>query len=86
MDPILRPKIAANSYFMVIATMGNGKQFKIPARGYNLYSWLDFEESLGLPHSYVEVPKEEYDGYFALTTDLESDTIKSKKPRKPRTR
>lgn len=71
---------------MVIATMGSGKKFKIPCRGYNLNSWMEFEKSLGLPHFAVEVPKEEYDGYFALTDDEDSVTIKPKKTRKPRTR
>jgi hypothetical protein len=80
------PKVKSNSYFMVIATMGSGKQFKIPCRGYNLKSWMDFEESLKLPHFAVEVPKDEYDGYFALTESEESVTIKPKKTRKPRTR
>lgn len=70
---------------MIIATMSTGKQFKIPARGYNLYSWLDFEKSLGLPHFHVEVPQEEFDGYYALTDGKESVTITPKK-RKPRTR
>jgi hypothetical protein len=80
-----RPKVKSNSYYMIIATMGSGKQFKIPARGYNLYSWLDFEKSLGLPHFHVEVPQEEFDGYYALTDDKESVTIAPKK-RKPRSR
>ena len=79
------PKVKSNSYFMVIATMGTGKKFKIPCRGYNLYSWLDFEKSLGLPHFHVEVPKDEYDGYYALTDGKETDTITPKK-RKPKAR
>jgi hypothetical protein len=78
-------KFSSNSYFMVITTMGSGKQFRIPCRGYNLRSWLDFEASLKLPHFYVEVPKEEYDGYYNLTDGTEDDTIKPKK-RKPKSR
>lgn len=78
-------KVKSNSYFMIIATMNSGKQFKIPCRGYNLYSWLEFEKTLGLPHFHVEVPKEEYDGYYALTEEEKSVTIVPKK-RKPRTR
>lgn len=76
-------KVMANGHFMIIASMANGKQFKIPVRGYNLSSMLAFEESLRVPHFYVEVPEEEYQGYYQLTDTEDSVIIEpTKKTRK----
>jgi hypothetical protein len=76
-------RVQANSYFMIIASMANKKQFRIPVRGYNLSSMLAFEESLGLKHFYVEVPQEEYQGYYELTDTEDSVIIEpTKKTRK----
>lgn len=86
MDPKTLIKANRDSYYMIIATMPSGKVFKIPCRGYNLRSWLDFEESLKLPHFYVEVPQEEYAGYYNLTQATEDVTIVPKKTRKPRSK
>ena len=76
-------KVRANACFMIIATMANKKQFRIPVRGYNLSSMLSFEESLGLKHFYVEVTEEEYQGYYQLTDTEDSVIIEpTKKTRK----
>lgn len=62
---------------MIVVTTSTGKKFRIPARGYNLRSWLNFEESLKSKHSYFEVPPEEYIGYWDV--DLEEETKKVRK-------
>ena len=39
-------KVNRDDYFVLHVTMPSGFEFKIPARGYNLKSWLAFEERL----------------------------------------
>lgn len=38
--------VKRDDYFVLHVTMPSGFEFKIPARGYNLKSWLTFEERL----------------------------------------
>jgi len=40
-------KVNRDDYFVLHVTVPSGFEYKIPARGYNLKSWLAFEERLG---------------------------------------
>lgn len=44
-----------DGYYFVDAVTRDGFQLTIPARGYNLRSWLNFEQSLGAKVSYRAV-------------------------------
>lgn len=49
-----------NAYFVIHATMPSGFECLIPARGYNLKSWLAFEEKLGSKYQYEEINEKAY--------------------------
>lgn len=56
-------KVNRDAYFRIDVEMGDFKH-SIPARGYNLKSWLDFHKSLGhhvTKVSYKETSQKEYD-------------------------
>lgn len=45
-------KANRNDYFEISVEMQDGFKFKVPARGYNLKSLLEFEQSLGCVKKY----------------------------------
>lgn len=45
MKPI-KEKVEYDGYYLIDVKTTNGHEFVIPARGYNLKSWLAFEKSL----------------------------------------
>lgn len=45
-------KVNRNDYFEISVEMQDGFKFKVPARGYNLKSLLEFEQSLGCVKKY----------------------------------
>lgn len=53
-------------YIQIDVTYITGFKFSIPARGYNLKSWIEFQESLSSvkKHTYKIITKEEYDKLF----------------------
>lgn len=50
-----KESIEYDGYYFVDAVTRDGFQLTIPARGYNLRSWLNFEQSLGAKVSYRAV-------------------------------
>jgi hypothetical protein len=54
-------KIERDAYFVIHTTMPSGFECKIPARGYNLKSWLAFEDKLRATYYYEQTTKEVYD-------------------------
>lgn len=48
-----KTKVSPDAYFMLSVSMGKIK-FKIPCRGYNLGSWLKFQESMKADCEYTE--------------------------------
>lgn len=68
MNPLLvkkesTSKISRDAYYQISVKLVDGFSFKVPARGYNLKSLLDFEKSLDsvAEHSYKEITEKEYD-------------------------
>ena len=53
--------VERDAYFVIHTTMRSGFECKIPARGYNLKSWLAFEDKLGSTYYYEQTTKEVYE-------------------------
>lgn len=54
-------KINRDDYFVIYVTMPTGFECKVPARGYNLKSWLAFEDNLKNTYYYEHTTKEVYE-------------------------
>ena len=53
-------KINRDDYFVIYVTMPTGFECKVPARGYNLKSWLAFETKLNNTYYYEHTTEEVY--------------------------
>ena len=54
-------KIERDAYYVIHSTMPSGFECKIPARGYNLKSWLAFEDNLRATYYYEQTTKAVYE-------------------------
>jgi hypothetical protein len=54
-------KTNRDDYFVIYVTMPTGFECKVPARGYNLKSWLAFEDNLKNTYYYEHTTKEVYE-------------------------
>ena len=54
-------KTNRDDYFVIYVTTPTGFECKIPARGYNLKSWLAFEDNLKNTYYYEHTTKEVYE-------------------------
>jgi hypothetical protein len=56
-------KISRDGYYQISVVLVDGFKFKVPARGYNLHSLLEFEKSLEMveEHSFKEITKKEFE-------------------------
>ena len=56
-------KILKDGYYQINVKMQDGFKFKVPARGYNLRSMLEFEKSLDYvkEYSFKEITLKEYE-------------------------
>lgn len=56
-------KVNRNDYFEISVEMQDGFKFKVPARGYNLKSLLEFEQSLGCvkKYSHKQIDQSKYE-------------------------
>jgi hypothetical protein len=52
--------VRRDAYFCIHTTMQSGFECLIPARGYNLKSWLAFEDRLGAKYDYDEITEQAY--------------------------
>jgi|688.fasta_scaffold86155_2 hypothetical protein len=52
--------VRRDAYFCIHTTMQSGFECLIPARGYNLKSWLAFEDRLGAKYEYDEITEQAY--------------------------
>lgn len=83
----------SNGYYLLTVTMGSGKEFSFPIRGYKAKSWMEFETSLGLQHSLAELEEHEYNKLHWTSSDItvespalpkvSKNTRKSKKDPEP---
>ena len=60
----------SNGYYLLTVTMGSGKEFSFPIRGYKAKSWMEFETSLGLQHSLAELEEHEYNKLHWTSSDI----------------
>lgn len=56
-------KITKDGYYQINVKLDDGFSFKVPARGYNLKSLLEFEQSLEYvkEHSFKEITQKEFE-------------------------
>ena len=71
-------KISRDGYYQISVLLEDGFKFKVPARGYNLKSLLEFEKSLDSvkEHSFKEITKKEFE---KMTVGLEEKQAYRKK-------
>ena len=71
-------KISRDGYYQISVILEDGFKFKVPARGYNLKSLLEFEQSLDSvkEHSFKEITKKDYE---KMTVGLEEKQAYRKK-------
>jgi hypothetical protein len=73
-------RILKDGYYQISVKLEDGFRFKIPARGYNLKSLLDFEKSLDsvTEHSFKEISSKEYDKMIYGTPQEEKQIRKKR--------
>jgi hypothetical protein len=78
----MNEKVNRDDYFVIFTTMPSGFECKIPARGYNLKSWLAFEDRLGSTYYYERTTQEVYNhlvfGDPGQILDTEDDNGRTK--------
>ena len=94
----VKVKIDYDGYYLVDTIDRDGNKTSIPARGYNLKSWLNFEKSLTMNVSvdYRQVVESEYMKYHWTSFDMPDVVVEiesagdgnrqpvlSKRPKKP---
>lgn len=57
----MQRKTNRDDYFVIYVTTPTGFECKVPARGYNLKSWLAFEDNLKNTYYYEHTTKEVYE-------------------------
>jgi hypothetical protein len=68
-----------DGYYFVDAVAKSGHKMTIPARGYNLKSWINFEKSLGSTVEYRAVSEKVWMKTHWTQTPYEEVTPKAKK-------
>jgi hypothetical protein len=60
---VTNKKVSRDGYYQISVVLADGFKFKVPARGYNLHSLLEFEKSLDMvkEHSFKEITKKDYE-------------------------
>jgi hypothetical protein len=77
-EPI-KEKIDYDGYYFVDAVAKSGHKMTIPARGYNLRSWINFEKSLGSTVEYRAVSEKVWMTTHWTQTPYEEVPAKAKK-------
>jgi hypothetical protein len=72
-----------DGYYLIDTVSRSGHRAVIPARGYNLRSWLNFEHSLNSTTEYRVVTEKEYMTHHWSGTPYVEDEPVPKKPAKP---
>lgn len=60
MTPAPKQHIEYDGFYFLDAVAKNGHRLTIPARGYNLKSWINFEKSLGSQVEFRQVTEAEW--------------------------
>lgn len=82
MTPAPKQSIEYDGYYFVDAVAKNGHKITIPARGYNLKSWINFERSLGSQVEFRQVTEAEWmKTHWTQTPWIDDEPVKTaKKP------
>jgi hypothetical protein len=75
----VKEKIDYDGYYFIDAVAKDGYKMTIPARGYNLKSWINFEKSLGSTAEYRAVDEKTWMKTHWTQTPYEEVTPKAKK-------
>jgi hypothetical protein len=75
----VKEKIDYDGYYFIDAVAKDGYKMTIPARGYNLLSWLNFEKSLGSTAEYRAVTERVWMKTHWTQTPYEEVPPKAKK-------
>jgi GMP synthase PP-ATPase subunit len=76
-----------DGYYFVDVVAKNGHKLTIPARGYNLRSWINFEKSLGSIVEYRVVSEKEWmTTHWTQIPWTETQPVKSKVTKKASTK
>jgi hypothetical protein len=68
------PKVEYDGYYLIDVVARGGFCLTIPARGYSLKSWLNFEKSLGSTVEYRAVDQQEWTRLHWTQTPYEEDS------------
>jgi hypothetical protein len=68
------PKVEYDGYYLIDVVARGGFCLTIPARGYSLKSWLNFEKSLGSTVEYRAVSEQEWTRLHWTQTPYEEDS------------
>jgi hypothetical protein len=68
------PKVEYDGYYLIDVVARGGFCLTIPARGYSLKSWLNFEKSLGSAVEYRAVSEQEWTRLHWTQTPYEEDS------------
>jgi hypothetical protein len=74
-------KTNRDDYFVIHSTMPSGFECKIPARGYNLKSWLAIEDKLNATYYYEQTTKAVYEHLVFGDPNAVIDTEDDDEPR-----
>ena len=77
----MQQKTNRDDYFVIHSTMPSGFECKIPARGYNLKSWLAFEDKLNATYYYEQTTKAVYEHLVFGDPNAVIDTEDDDEPR-----
>jgi len=88
----LTSKFNRDSYYVLTVTMTK-VSFKIFCRGYDIKSWMAFQESVGAEYVWEETTREAYEDYYCQPLDVPLDDdegpgekpVREKIPRKKKT-
>jgi hypothetical protein len=68
------PKVDYDGYYLIDVVARDGFRLTIPARGYSLKSWLNFEKSLGSAVEYRAVSEQEWTRLHWTQTPYKEDS------------
>ena len=60
MNAPVKEKVEYDGYYFLDVVAKGGHKMTVPARGYNLKSWVNFEKSLGSTVEFRAVPEKEW--------------------------
>lgn len=82
MNEPARDKVEYDGYYFIDVVAKGGHKICVPARGFNLKSWINFEKSLGSTCDYRPVTEEEWMSAHWTQTPYEETAAPKKAAKK----